>query len=73
MGNWSVEVGGSALSWPRGSGLQVQARLDRREKIWLNGSVEGRCLQIMAGYKNGKYRIISEMLTEVPQTYLKND
>eukprot|EP00064_Thunnus_orientalis_P014659 superscaffoldBa00002579_g14706 len=53
MGNWSVEVGGSALSWPRGSGLQVQARLDRREKIWLNGTVEGRCLQTTAGYKNG--------------------
>ncbi|XP_042284010.1 uncharacterized protein LOC121908222 isoform X3 [Thunnus maccoyii] len=53
MGNWSVEVGGSALSWPQGSGLQVQARLDRREKIWLNGTVEGRCLQTTAGYKNG--------------------
>ncbi|XP_045907286.1 uncharacterized protein LOC123972095 isoform X3 [Micropterus dolomieu] len=49
MGNWSVEVGGSALSWPRGSGLQVQAILDRREKIWLNGMAEGRCLQITAG------------------------
>ncbi|XP_070774929.1 uncharacterized protein [Enoplosus armatus] len=53
MGNWSVEVGGSALSWPRGSGLQVQARLDRREKIWLNGTVEGRCLQTTAGYMSG--------------------
>ncbi|XP_044075986.1 uncharacterized protein LOC122887130 [Siniperca chuatsi] len=53
MGNWSVEVGGSALSWPRGSGLQVQARLDLREKIWLNGTVEGRCLQTTAGYMSG--------------------
>ncbi|CAK6952249.1 uncharacterized protein LOC121908222 isoform X2 [Scomber scombrus] len=52
IGNWSVEVGGSALSWPRGSGLQVQARLDRRVKIWLNGTVKGRCLQTTAGYKN---------------------
>nr|XP_046265535.1 uncharacterized protein LOC124069998 [Scatophagus argus] len=54
MGNWSVEVGGSALSWPRGSGLQVQARLDRREMMWLNGTVEGRCLQTTAGYMNGR-------------------
>ncbi|XP_070700951.1 uncharacterized protein [Pempheris klunzingeri] len=53
MGNWSVEVGGSALSWLRGSGLQVQVRLDHREKIWLNGTVEGRCLQTTAGYMNG--------------------
>ncbi|XP_037642433.1 uncharacterized protein LOC119498040 [Sebastes umbrosus] len=53
IGNWSVEVGGSALSWPRGSGLQVQARLDRRETIWLNGTAEGRCLQTTAGYMNG--------------------
>ncbi|KAM6989140.1 uncharacterized protein LKV04_008860 [Tautogolabrus adspersus] len=53
IGNWSVEVGGSALTWPGGSGLQLQARLDRREKIWLNGSVEGRCLRTTAGYMNG--------------------
>ncbi len=58
MGNWSVEVGGSALSWPRGSGFQLQARLDRREKIWLNGTVEGRCLQTTVGYVNSKHRII---------------
>ncbi|XP_070830189.1 uncharacterized protein [Chaetodon trifascialis] len=53
LGKWSVEVGGSALSWPQGSGLQVQARLDRTEKIWLNGTLEGRCLQTTAGYMNG--------------------
>ncbi|XP_041659525.1 uncharacterized protein LOC121520216 [Cheilinus undulatus] len=53
IGNWSVEVGGSALSWLGGSGLQLQARLDRREKIWLNGSVEGQCLKTTAGYVNG--------------------
>ncbi|XP_042370569.1 uncharacterized protein LOC121964427, partial [Plectropomus leopardus] len=53
IGNWSVEVGGSALSWPRGSGLQLQARLDRREKIWLNGTADGRCLRTTAGYMNG--------------------
>ncbi|XP_051809947.1 uncharacterized protein LOC110964699 isoform X2 [Acanthochromis polyacanthus] len=53
MGNWSVKVGGNALSWPRGSGLQVQATLDHREKIWLNGTVEGQCVQTTAGYVNG--------------------
>ncbi|KAK2822136.1 hypothetical protein Q5P01_022201 [Channa striata] len=53
MGNWSVEVGGSALSWTEGSGLQVQARLDHREKIWLSGTVEGNCLQTTAGHTNG--------------------
>ncbi|TDH06001.1 hypothetical protein EPR50_G00128340 [Perca flavescens] len=53
IGNWSVEVGSSALWWPQGSGLQVQARLDRREKIWLNWTAEGRCLQTTAGYTNG--------------------
>ncbi|KAE8291162.1 hypothetical protein D5F01_LYC10756 [Larimichthys crocea] len=53
IGNWSVEVGGSALSWSRGSGLQVEARLDHKEKIWLNGTVEGRCLQTTAGYMKG--------------------
>lgn len=55
IGNWSVEVGGSVLSGPRGSGLQVQARLDGREKIWLNGTAEGPCLQSTAGYMNGEY------------------
>ncbi|KAF3699111.1 putative uncharacterized protein LOC400499 [Channa argus] len=49
MGNWSVEVGGSALSWTRGSGLNMQVRLDHREKIWLSGTVEGQCVQTTAG------------------------
>ncbi|XP_068593999.1 uncharacterized protein [Cebidichthys violaceus] len=53
IGNWSVEVWGSALSWPERSGVQMQARLDRREKIWLSGTLEGRCLQTTAGYMNG--------------------
>ncbi|CAI5641741.1 unnamed protein product [Oreochromis niloticus] len=53
MGNCSVEVRGSALSQVKGSGLQVQATLDGREKIWLNGTVEGRCLQTTAGHMNG--------------------
>ncbi|XP_077359529.1 uncharacterized protein LOC144005296 isoform X2 [Festucalex cinctus] len=53
MRNWSVEVGGSALSWLQGSGLLVGVRLDHREEMWLNGTMEGRCLQTTASYKNG--------------------
>ncbi|XP_069367780.1 uncharacterized protein [Paralichthys olivaceus] len=54
IGNWSVEVGGSALSWPNGSSLEVHARLDGAERIWLNGTAEGRCLQTTAGHTNGQ-------------------
>ncbi|XP_061925266.1 uncharacterized protein LOC133664564 isoform X2 [Entelurus aequoreus] len=53
MGNWSMEMGGSALSWPQGFGLLVQARLDHREEMWLNNTIEGRCLQTTTGYKYG--------------------
>ncbi|XP_061654143.1 uncharacterized protein LOC133489262 isoform X2 [Phyllopteryx taeniolatus] len=53
MGNWSVEVGGSILSWLQGSGLLVRARLDHREELWLNSTMEGICFQTTAGYKNG--------------------
>ncbi|XP_061695033.1 uncharacterized protein LOC133510744 isoform X2 [Syngnathoides biaculeatus] len=53
MGNWSVEIGGSAFSWLQGSGLLVRARLDHREELWLNGTMEGRCVQTTAGYRNG--------------------
>ncbi|XP_056913419.1 uncharacterized protein LOC130539234 isoform X1 [Takifugu flavidus] len=53
MGNWSVEVGASAVSWPRGSGLLLHASLDHRERIWMNGTLEGRCLRSTAGYGNG--------------------
>lgn len=54
MENWSLEVSGSAISWLRGSGLVMQVRLDRREKMWLNWTVEGRCLRSSAGYADGK-------------------
>ncbi|KAM4557598.1 uncharacterized protein V3H82_017324 [Fundulus diaphanus] len=53
VGNWSLELGGSALSWPHSTGLQVQATLDHRQRIWLNGTMEGRCLRTAAGYMNG--------------------
>ncbi|KAM3605075.1 uncharacterized protein V6R79_020226 [Siganus canaliculatus] len=53
MGNWSVELEASALSWSRGSGVLVQTRLDHRERIWLNGTLQGRCLQTTAGFMNG--------------------
>ncbi|XP_068456308.1 uncharacterized protein [Clinocottus analis] len=53
IGNWSVEVGGSAMSWAGRSGVHVQARLDGREKIWLNGTADGRCLRTAVGYTNG--------------------
>lgn len=55
VGNWSLEVGGSALSWPGGWSLQTETTMDHREKILLNGTLEGRCLQTTAGYVNGKY------------------
>lgn len=48
-------MGASAVSWPRGSGLLVHASLDRREKMWVNGSLEGRCLRSTAGFRKGKY------------------
>ncbi|KAF7669802.1 hypothetical protein LDENG_00124500 [Lucifuga dentata] len=53
LGNWSVQVGGSALSLLQMSGVQVQASLDHRETFWLNATVGGRCLQTTAGYKKG--------------------
>ncbi|XP_015259914.1 PREDICTED: uncharacterized protein LOC107104429 [Cyprinodon variegatus] len=53
VGNWSLGLVGSALSWTSGSGLQVQAAIDGRQKIWLNGTIEGRCLRTTAGYING--------------------
>lgn len=56
MGNWSMEVGASAISGSRGSGVLMRARLDHRETIWMNGMLEGRCLRSSAGYTSGKSR-----------------
>ncbi|XP_053537772.1 uncharacterized protein LOC108267234 [Ictalurus punctatus] len=50
MGNWSVELGGSVHSASRSSALQVQAKLDRSELIWLQTTLGKRCLQAAAGY-----------------------
>ncbi|XP_039999666.1 uncharacterized protein LOC120798939 [Xiphias gladius] len=33
--------------------LFSEVRLDRKDKIWLNGTIEGRCLHTAAGYMNG--------------------
>lgn len=54
MGNWSVELGGSVHSASRSSALQVQAKLDRSELIWLQTTLGKRCLQAAAGYDGGK-------------------
>ncbi|XP_068195919.1 uncharacterized protein [Antennarius striatus] len=52
--SWSLEVEGSVLMGPRGSGVLVQAQLDDRQNVWLNGTLEGRCLQTAAGSALGK-------------------
>lgn len=63
-------MGGTALSWPRGSRLHVQARLDHREKIWLSGTVEGPCLQTTAGYMNGKFSKASAIFSKMSVTII---
>lgn len=54
IANWSIEMGVSVVSWPQGSGLLMQTRLDRRQKIWMNGTLEGQCLRSTVGYTKGK-------------------
>ncbi|KAK3567891.1 hypothetical protein QTP86_027307 [Hemibagrus guttatus] len=50
MGNWSVELGGNVHTTNRNSALQVQAKLDRNELVWLQTTLGKRCLQAAAGY-----------------------
>ncbi|XP_062848903.1 uncharacterized protein LOC134311229 [Trichomycterus rosablanca] len=50
LGNWSVELGGSSHSSSKNATLRVQAKLDRSEMLWLQGSLGKRCLQAAAGY-----------------------
>lgn len=54
MGNWSVEFGGNVHSASRNSVLQVQAKFDRSEHIWLQTTLGKRCLQVAAGYASGQ-------------------
>ncbi|XP_058251674.1 apolipophorins isoform X3 [Hemibagrus wyckioides] len=50
MGNWSIELGGNVHTTSRNSALQVQAKLDRNELVWLQTMLGKRCLQAAAGY-----------------------
>lgn len=72
MGNYSLELRGRALSQTQRSGLQVQATLDGREKIWLGGTVEGRCLHTTAGHMNGKHRISHINAKNIKPTIARN-
>ncbi|XP_051985097.1 uncharacterized protein LOC127645497 [Xyrauchen texanus] len=52
VGNWSVELACSSLSSGRKVGVQVHARLDRSEMLWLQGALGKRCLHAATGYEN---------------------
>lgn len=62
IGHWNLRW--EVLSQPHGSGLQVQASLDHREKIWLNWTVEDQCLRTTAGYKSSKSRTLLLYVTK---------
>ncbi|RXN35382.1 hypothetical protein ROHU_035937 [Labeo rohita] len=50
VGNWSVELACSSLSSGRNVAIQVHAKLDRSEMLWLQGALGKRCLRAAAGY-----------------------
>ncbi|XP_016386351.1 uncharacterized protein LOC107722497 [Sinocyclocheilus rhinocerous] len=50
VGNWSVELACSSLSSGRNVAVQVHAKLDRSEMLWLQGVLGKRCLRAAAGY-----------------------
>ncbi|KAJ8356852.1 hypothetical protein SKAU_G00196460 [Synaphobranchus kaupii] len=52
VGDGSLDFGGSTTLSRRGLGLLMQARLDGSERVWLQGALEGRCLQAVAGYND---------------------
>ncbi|XP_035276169.1 uncharacterized protein LOC118228818 isoform X3 [Anguilla anguilla] len=52
VGDGSLDLGSSATLSHRGLGLLMQARLDDIERVWLQGALEGRCLQAAAGYND---------------------
>ncbi|CAB1444061.1 unnamed protein product [Pleuronectes platessa] len=51
--NSSTSQGTNMSLYSEGSSIQVQASLDGAERIWLNGTAQGRCLQTTAGHTNG--------------------
>ncbi len=53
VGNWSVELACSSLSSGRNVAIQVHAKLDHSEMIWLQGALGKRCLRAAAGYDTG--------------------
>ncbi|XP_051722649.1 uncharacterized protein LOC127497907 isoform X1 [Ctenopharyngodon idella] len=50
VGNWSVELACSSLFSGRNVGIQVHAKLDRSEMLWLQGMLGKNCLRTAAGY-----------------------
>ncbi|ROJ13809.1 hypothetical protein DPX16_19684 [Anabarilius grahami] len=50
VGNWSMELACSSLSSGRNVGIQVHAKLDRSEMLWLQGTLGKNCLRAAAGY-----------------------
>ncbi|XP_073705892.1 uncharacterized protein [Garra rufa] len=50
VGNWSVELACSSLSSGRNVAIQVNAKLDRSDMLWLEGALGKRCLRAAAGY-----------------------
>ncbi|XP_016110069.1 uncharacterized protein [Sinocyclocheilus grahami] len=50
VGNWSVELACSSLSSGRNVAVQVHAKLDHSEMLWLQGVLGKRCLRAAAGY-----------------------
>lgn len=48
-----MELACSSVFSGRNVGMQVHARLDRSEMLWLQGALGKRCLQVAAGYDNG--------------------
>ncbi|KAJ8274701.1 hypothetical protein COCON_G00093260 [Conger conger] len=52
VGDGSLDLGSSATMSHRGLGLLMQASLDDSERLWLQGALEGHCLQATAGYND---------------------
>lgn len=68
MGNWSIELGGNVHTTSRNSALQVQAKLDRNELVWLQTMLGKRCLQAAAGYEGGQNEKLHIFIWLVPYT-----